>query len=239
MKIGIFGRGKLGGAVAALAAKEKDLEVAWIVDIGEEPSCPVDAALDASVAAAVRGHLAWAARTGAGLVVATTGLEPATVEALKAAAGGIGVMTSPNFSLSVAFAKRAAIAMGRLAALESGSSLAIIERHHAAKADAPSGTAIHLANALALGCPDYSGWNQGRAEEGKINIASVRAGKEVGYHEIRLETASDALVLSHHAYTRDLFAQGALVALRWIRGRKGLFTFDDVAVDVIDPLFVK
>jgi 4-hydroxy-tetrahydrodipicolinate reductase len=239
MKIGIFGRGKLGSAVAALAAKEKDLELAWIVDIGEEPSAKVDAVLDASGAAAVPGHLEWAMKSGTNFVIAATGWAPSVLDPVKAAPGKIGVMTSPNFSLSVAFMKRAAIAMGKLAAIESGSSLAIVERHHAAKADAPSGTAAHLANALAQGCPRYSGWNQGRAEEGRINIASLRAGLEVGYHEIRLETASDALVLSHHAYTRELFAGGALVALRWIAGKKGLFTFDDVAADVIDPLFLK
>jgi 4-hydroxy-tetrahydrodipicolinate reductase len=239
MKIGIFGRGKLGGAVAALAAKEKNLELAWVVDLGEEPSGAVDAVLDASAAAAVPAHLKWAMETGTNIVVAATGWEASVLDPVKAAPGRIGVMTSPNFSLSVAFMKRAAMAMGRLAALEAGSSLAIVERHHAAKADAPSGTAKHLAEALVQGCPRYSGWNQGRAEEGRINIASLRAGAEVGYHEIRLETGADALVLSHHAYSRDLFAGGALIALRWIAGKKGLFTFDDVAADVIDPLFVK
>jgi len=237
MKIGIFGAGKLGGAVAALAAREKDIELGWAVDLGEEPSCEVDAALDASAAGAVPGHLDWAMRTGTNLVVATTGWEASILSPLGAAPARIGVLTSPNFSLSVAFMRRAAVAMGKLAAMEAGSSLAIVERHHAAKADAPSGTAVHLAEALSRGCPSYSGWNQGRAEEGRINIASVRAGKEVGYHEIRLETGADALVLSHQAYSRDLFAQGALVALRWIVGRVGLFTFDDVAADVIDPLF--
>lgn len=237
MKIGIFGRGKLGSAVAALAAKEKDLELAWIVDIGEQPSAEVDAVLDASAAAAADDHIAWALGTGTNIVIATTGLSASTLGKVKAASAEIGAMTSPNFSLSVAFMKRAAVAMGRLADLEKGSSLSIVERHHAAKADAPSGTAKHLAEALVQGSSRYDGWNQGRAEEGKINIASLRAGLEVGYHEIRLETGADALVFSHHAYTRDLFAQGALVALRWIAGRKGLFTFDDVAADVIDPLF--
>ena len=237
MRIGIFGRGKLGSAVAALAAKESDLEVAWIVDLGEEPSGKVDAVLDASAAAAVPSHVKWALEAGTNIVIAATGWEASVLDAVKASPGRIGVMTSPNFSLSVAFMKRAAIAMGRLAALEADGSLAIVERHHAAKEDAPSGTAKHLAEALVQGCPRYAGWNQGRAEDGKINIASLRAGKEVGYHEIRLETEADALVLSHHAYSRDLFAVGALVALRWIAGKKGLFTFDDVAVDVIDPLF--
>ena len=60
---------------------------------------------------------------------------------------------------------------------------------------------------------------------------------EIGYHEIRYETGADNIVLSHEADSRDLFAKGALVALRWMKGRKGLFGFDDVAADVIDPLF--
>jgi 4-hydroxy-tetrahydrodipicolinate reductase len=237
MRIGIFGRGKLGSAVAALAAKEGDLGLAWIVDLGEEPSGAVDAVLDASAAAAVPAHLEWALQTGTNIVVGATGWEDSVLDAVRASPGRIGVMTSPNFSLSIAFMKRAAVAMGRFAALDAGSSLAIVERHHAAKADAPSGTAKHLARALAQGCPRYAGWNQGHAEEGKINIASLRAGTEIGYHEIRLETATDALVLSHKADSRELLARGALVALRWIAGKKGLFTFDDLAADMIDPLF--
>jgi 4-hydroxy-tetrahydrodipicolinate reductase len=239
MRIGIFGRGRLGSAVAALAAKEGDLELAWAVDVGEEPSGKVDAALDASAAAAIPGHLAWALETGTNFVVAATGWDKSLLDALEAASKRIGILTSPNFSLSVAFMRRAAVAMGRFAALDPLSSLAIVERHHAAKADAPSGTAKLLAGALAQGCPRYAGWNQGRAEVDRINIASLRAGSEIGYHEIRLETGADALVLSHEADSRDIFAKGALVALRWMKGRRGLFTFDDLAADLIDPLFQK
>jgi 4-hydroxy-tetrahydrodipicolinate reductase len=237
MKIGIFGRGKLGKAVAAFAAAEKDLEVSWIVDVGEEPSGTVDAVLDASAAAAVPGHIAWALETGTNIVIAVTGLDESVLGPAKKASARIGVMTSPNFSLSVAFMRRAALALGRLAAIEEGSSLAIVERHHAMKADAPSGTAKLLASALAEGCPRYDGWNMGRAERSKINIASLRIGAEVGYHEIRLETDADTIVLSHEAASRDIFAKGALVALRWMPGRQGLYTFDDVAAELIDPLF--
>jgi 4-hydroxy-tetrahydrodipicolinate reductase len=239
MRIGIFGRGKLGSAVAALAAKESDLELAWAVDVGEKPGDRVDTVLDASAAAAIPSHLDWALSTGTNFVIAVTGWDQSLLAGLKAASERIGVLTSPNFSLSIAFMRRAAVAMGRFAALERGSSLAIVERHHAAKADAPSGTAKLLAEALAQGCPRYSGWNQGRAEADKINIASLRAGGEIGYHEIRLETEADALVLSHEAGSRDIFAKGALVALRWMKGRRGLFTFDDLAAELIDPLFEK
>ncbi len=239
MRIGIFGRGKLGRAITALAAKERDMELAWVVDLGEAPSGRVDAVLDASAAGAVGEHLAWAMETGTNLVIAATGWEDSVLAPFKASPGRIGVMVSPNFSLSVAFVRRAALALGRFAALDEASSLGIVEHHHTGKADAPSGTAKLLAGALVQGCPRYSGWNMGSAEPGKVNVASLRIGAEVGYHEIFYETAADRIVLSHKAESRDMFAKGALVALRWMQGRKGLFSFDEVAADVIDPLFQK
>jgi len=237
MRIGIFGRGRLGSAAIEAAAKESDIEVAWTVDLGESPSGPVDAALDCSAAGAVGEHLEWALESGTNLVIATTGWDKALLEKVKADPGRIGVMISPNFSLSVAFARRVALALGRFAALDAESSLGIVEHHHTGKADAPSGTATLLAEALAEGCPRYSGWNMGRAQADKINIASLRIGAEIGYHEVFYETAQDNLTLSHHALSRGMFAKGALAALRWMAGRKGLHTFDEVAAEVIDPLF--
>jgi len=244
MKIGIFGRGKLGKAVAALAANEKGMELSWVVDLGEAPAGPVDVALDASAAGAIGEHLAWAMKTGTNLVIAATGWEDSALAPFKArlaspaAQAPIGLMVSPNFSLSVAFVRRAAVALGRFAALDEASSLGIVEHHHTAKADAPSGTAKLLADALAQGCPRYSGWNMGKAESGKINVASLRIGSEVGYHEIFYETPADSIVISHKAESRDMFAKGALAALRWMKGKKGFYRFDDLAAEMIDPLFV-
>jgi 4-hydroxy-tetrahydrodipicolinate reductase len=239
MRIGVFGRGKLGSAIVSAAEKEADLEVAWVADIGESPSGPVDAALDSSAAGAVAGHLAWAMESRTSMVIATTGWDESVLAPVKADPDRIGVMVSPNFSLSVAFSRRVALALGRFAALDAASSLGIVERHHTAKADAPSGTAKLLAQALAEGCPRYSGWNTGRAEPDKINVASLRIGTEIGYHEIFYEAAQDQMVLSHRALSREMFAKGALVALRWMAGKKGLHSFDEVAADVIDPLFLK
>jgi 4-hydroxy-tetrahydrodipicolinate reductase len=239
MRIGIFGRGRLGSAIVSAAAKESGIEVAWVVDLGESPSGPVDAVLDASAADAVAGHLAWAMETGTNIVIAATGWDEAALAPVKADPGRIGVMVSPNFSLSVAFSRRVALALGRFAALDAESSLGIVEHHHTMKADAPSGTAKVLAKALVEGCPRYSGWNMGRAEPDKVNIASLRIGSEIGYHEIFYEAAQDKMVLSHHALSREMFAKGALVALRWMKGKKGLHAFEEVAADVIDPLFAK
>jgi 4-hydroxy-tetrahydrodipicolinate reductase len=133
--------------------------------------------------------------------------------------------------------RRAALAIGRFAELDPGAELSIVERHHRMKIDAPSGTAKLLAAALAEGCPRYSGWSQGRAESGRINIASLRVGAEIGYHEIRYETPAERIVLSHEAMTRRIFAAGAVRALRWIHGKKGRYTFDDLAAELIAPLY--
>ncbi len=237
MRIGIFGHGKLGTAVAALAARDRDIDLAWIVDKGEPPGSKVDVALDASAANAVAGHLEWASSTGTDFVIGTTGWDKAILEGYREA--GIGILVSANFSLAVAFMRRAAVAIGRLAALDAEVDLAVVERHHKHKADAPSGTAKLLAAALAEGCPRYDGWVLGAAQEGKVSVSSLRSGAEIGFHEIRLEAAAETLSLAHEAKTRELFAAGALRAMLWIRGRKGLHRFDELAAELIDPMFAK
>ncbi|HUX39155.1 MAG TPA: dihydrodipicolinate reductase C-terminal domain-containing protein [Rectinemataceae bacterium] len=270
MRIGLFGAGRLGQAVMA-AADEAGHEIVWALEeAGDPPSVP-DVALDASQASGVAAHVAWARRVGCPLVVGATGWEPSILDGAEA--WDIGVMVSPNFSLGVAFMRRAALALGRFSALvggggtagagsagagatgpavatgpvgpaaslSGGADLAILERHHNKKADAPSGTAKLLAEALAegnrQGGGSFSGWCTGAAQAGKINVASLRAGDEVGYHELRLEAPAETIVFSHDAHSRAVFASGAIRALEWMRGRKGLYSFDDFAATLIDPLF--
>jgi 4-hydroxy-tetrahydrodipicolinate reductase len=239
LRLGIFGRGRLAQAVAALARRQPDIELAWSLGRDGAPTSPVDVVLDASAAEALPAHLAWADAEGVDFVIATTGWDQALASAWSAgpAASRHGLLVAPNFSLGVAFLRRASLALGRLAALDADSDLSILERHHRAKADAPSGTAKLLAGALAEGCPRYSGWAQGRAEAGRVMIASLRAGLETGYHEIRLQTGTETIVLSHDSGSREPFARGALLALRWIRGRKGLHSFDEVAAPLLDGIF--
>ncbi|MFZ4616208.1 MAG: aspartate kinase [Rectinemataceae bacterium] len=241
LRVGVFGRGRLGSAVASLVQREAGMSLAWCIGRSAPPDTDVDVVLDVSAAAAVPQHLEWALATKVDLVIGATGWDrgllfdrPAAVEE-----AGIGILVAPNFSLAVAFMRRAAMALGRLAELDSEAELGVVERHHGGKADAPSGTAKLLAAALAEGCQRYSGWGQGKAEEGCINVASLRSGREIGYHELRFEAASETIVLSHEAKSRDIFARGALRAIAWIHGRHGIFTFDDMATKVIDPLFEK
>src|SRR5690606_40874439 len=128
---------------------------------------------------------------------------------------------------TVALVRRISLALGRYAALQGGD-LAVSEVHHTRKVDAPSGTAVLLRAALAEG--------SGRATEA-IQTASLRLGDIVGRHEVHLTSAVESLTVRHEAHSRDVFALGALTAARWIHGRRSTFTFDDLAAEVIDPLF--
>lgn len=235
LRVGIFGRGRLGSAVLENAKDAKGLTVAWALGRGYAPRSPVDVILDASHADAVRDHVEWAVRTGSDLVIGTSGWSiPDLAELVE---DRIGVLTAPNFSLAAALMRRLALVLARFAASYPEADLGITEKHHNKKADAPSGTAKSLAAALVEGCPRYSGWSPAPAAPGKVSVASLRTGYEIGYHEVLLDAPAETMTLTHEARSRDLFARGALEALRWIRGRKGVYSFDDMAAQMLDPLF--
>ncbi len=236
LRVGIFGRGRLGSAVLERSQEAKGIAVAWALGRGYTPRGPVDVALDASRGEAVREHVEWALKTGTDLVIGTSGW---SIPDLRALVGDrIGVLTAPNFSLGAALLRRFSLALGRFAAEYPESDLGISERHHRNKADAPSGTAKALADALVEGCPRYDRWGLAPAEPGMVSVSSLRTGYEIGYHEVLLDAPAETITLTHTARTRDLFARGALEAVRWIRGRKGLYSFDDLAAELIDPLFL-
>lgn len=234
MRIGIFGRGRLGTAVAQAASAAPDLELAWALGRDGTPS-PVDLAIDASAGGAVETHLAWALATGTDLVVGATGWD--LPDLADQVAGRIGVLTAPNFSLAVALLARMSRILGRFAELDPDLDPYVFEHHHRRKADAPSGTAQRLAEALLEGCPRKRAWTLDPPGPDELAIAVLRAGSEFGSHTVGLDGPAETIHLTHQARSRRVFAQGALRAARWLRGRKGLFTFDDAARDALDPLF--
>lgn len=229
--IGIFGRGRLGMAIAAEAGDR----LAWHIDRGEAPGGPVAVAIDASVAEAVPEHLAWALQSGTDLVIGVTGW---SLPDLKERVGDrIGMLVSTNFSLTVALMARLATVMGRFAALDEARDPYLLEHHHRLKADAPSGTAKTLAQAVLAGCPRKTEWTLETPAPQQLHIGVVRAGTEFGTHTVGLDAPAETLTLTHTARSRAPFAQGALAAARWLQGRKGVFTMDDLAADLLDPLF--
>lgn len=232
--IGLFGQGRLGSLIADALEASPDLHCAWRLRRGEEPTSTVDVAIDVSHPDAVADHIAWATDSGTDLVIGATGWSP---EALRTSgsngASGAGhshgVLVAPNFSLSMALMRRFAAVLGGYAQ-RSGEpvDLAVCETHHRGKVDAPSGSAILLAEALAVAA--------GRPPE-DVATTSLRMGSVVGRHDVRFETASEAIVLSHEAHSRTVFATGALSAARWIDGRTGIYSVDDWASDQLDDLF--
>lgn len=233
MRLGIFGRGRLGGAIATeiarYTASPDALELAWTEGREPGPRSRVEVAVDASNAAAVDEHLAWALETGTDLVFAVTGWKMPDLE--QRVGGRIGVLVAPNLSTGVALMRRLARMMGAYAAGDPDSDLGVFEHHHKMKLDAPSGTATNLAAAMLASCPRYSGWTMGEYQKDKINISSLRSGLEIGRHDIILDAPFESLTISHRAKDRRVFAAGAMKAATWIWGRKGVFTMDDLASD--------
>jgi len=235
MRIGIFGRGRLGRAIAQGAETAQDLVLAWQVDKGESPEGAVEVAMAASAADAVEGHLEWALDQGTDLVIGVTGWKLPDLE--ERIGDRIGVLVAPNFSLSVALMARLSLVLGRFAALDRELDPYVLEHHHRAKADAPSGTALRLAQAVMEGCPRKTAWTMGPAAPQELSVGVLRAGAEFGLHTVGLDGPAEILSLTHQARSRAVFGQGALRAARWIHGRKGLHSFDDLAQELLDPLF--
>ena len=235
MKLGIFGDGRLGMAIAAQAAAAPGVELLWQAGIDSGPGAGADVALDASVASAVEGHLEWALATGTDLVIGATGWQ---IPDLEARVGNrIAVLTAPNFSLTVALMARLATVMGRFAALDPENDPYVTDHHHRLKQDAPSGTAIRLADAVMAGCTRKTGWTLGAPAPAELSISVLRAGTEFGKHTVGIDGPAETLQLTHQARSRAVFAQGAILASNWVRGRKGLFSFDQFARETLDPLF--
>ena len=215
----------MGEALAAAAATGDPAlvcRIAWQIGRDGAPDAPVDVAVDASAAGAVAGHLEWALASDTDLVVAATGWRLDDLE--QRVAGRIGVVVAPNGSLTVAFVARLARLIGAYAATVPDADVYLLDHHHARKADAPSGTARRLAEVLAAA---------GRTPP----VASLRAGHETGHHVVGLDAPGEQLELHHRARSRRPFAEGLLAAARWVRGRRGVFTLDDVAAATLDPLF--
>ncbi|HMP59073.1 MAG TPA: dihydrodipicolinate reductase C-terminal domain-containing protein, partial [Gemmatales bacterium] len=132
---------------------------------------------------------------------------------------------------------RLSLVLGRYAALSSDGDPYIVEHHHRLKADAPSGTAVRLAHQVLAGCPRKSEWTLGTARPEQLSVGVVRAGWEMGTHQVGIDWPEEVLEVRHTARSRRLFARGALQAAVWLHGRRGVCHFDDLAAAVLDPLF--
>ena len=227
LSIGIIGDGKMGRAIERLA-RERGIRVEAVVGGDENrggrgidrarfgtADVLVEFTEPGSAAANVRAAL----RAGYPVVVGTTGwygdLDELSQEALES---GGAMLWSANFSVGVNLFFLLAERSARLLARISGFDAHIVETHHAAKRDAPSGTALTVQQRVAAA--------SGRA----VPVTSVRTGHVPGTHELIFDAPFEQIRLVHEARDRRVFAEGALLAAAWLRGRSGVFTMSDVLV---------
>ncbi|HUP44569.1 MAG TPA: dihydrodipicolinate reductase C-terminal domain-containing protein [Thermoanaerobaculia bacterium] len=221
MKLALHGYGKMGRAIEAVS-KERGHEIAAIYDSAREPELNgAEVMIDFSQAAALDRALDICCGHRIPLVIGTTGWNDRIGEVRsKIERAGIGVVYASNFSpganITFALARRA----GELFARFPHYAAAMEERHHAQKKDAPSGTALRIAEEVK------------RASGGKLDppIAATRVGSEFGLHTLFFDSPDDLVEISHRARGREGFARGAVLAAEMIRGRKGLIAFDELVM---------
>ena len=189
-----------------------------------------DVIIDFSSHLATEGICAYAVKTKTPIVLCTTGHTEEELGAIREAAKSVPVFFSANMSLGVALLCELA---RQAAALYPDADIEIVETHHNRKLDAPSGTALMIADRIREERPEAT-YKLGRAghekrERREIGIHAVRMGNVVGEHEVRIGTDTETITLKHQAHDRSLFAEGAVVAATFLVGKApGLYGMRDM-----------
>lgn len=223
LRIAIAGAGRMGRAIETLIHAEPALAHVGTWQRGgdlDALAADADVVIDFSLPDATRDVLAVATGHGVPLVCGVSGLDDGQLTALDQAAHSIAIVYDRNMSQGVAVLTEAVRQVA--GALGPEFVPRIEETHHVHKKDAPSGTALMLAEALA---------DARDVDLGAIDIHSERRGEVPGDHTVTFTTANERLTLSHSVTTRDVFAAGAIAAARWVVGRgPGRYTMRDVLV---------
>jgi 4-hydroxy-tetrahydrodipicolinate reductase len=246
LQLGLLGYGKMGRAVEACLREAEGLTreggrplvLAWTLDAGATASerleslAQADVVIEFTQPEAAVGNILAALEAGVAVVCGTTGwyAQLDRVKAACAASDG-ALLYAPNFSIGVNLFFALQEYTTRLFARYPRYRLSLSETHHSAKLDAPSGTALHIAESVVQLHPGYSSWqltDRPEAAEGMLPVTAHRMGSVPGTHSLCLNSPEDAIVLEHAAHNRSGFARGALEAAQWLPGRKGVFTMRDL-----------
>lgn len=232
--------GKMGKVLVEAARNSQDFTVVAGVDpLGStdsefpvytslsEVSEQADVVIDFSVTAGIPGLLDGAVKKKLPLVIATTGLDPEHFTMIEEAARYIPIFQSANMSVGVNLMK--VLIKQTTAVLGSSFDIEIVEKHHRTKRDSPSGTALALADVVKSALPQEAEYVYGRRNknklrgEGEIGIHAVRGGNIVGEHDVVFAGRDEVITLQHTAYSKGLFAEGALKAAEYIAAKPSGF----------------
>lgn len=239
--------GRMGRMISDIVSRDDAIEIVAGVDAfgSKYAQFPVYASLDEckeeadviidfSTASAMSGLFAYSAARGIPVVVCTTGLSDEQTAAMKETSSRVAVLKSANMSLGINLLQTLlAEAAPKLAA--AGFDIEVVEKHHNQKIDAPSGTALALADSINDAMDgaytyvyDRSARRQKRPEK-EIGISAVRGGTIVGDHDVIFAGEDEVITFSHRAYSRAVFGKGAVEAAKFLAGKQpGFYTMHDV-----------
>ena len=239
--------GHMGRVVTELIEKDENVQIVAGIDAytGVQNEYPVfpsikectvkaDVIIDFAVAQAVDGLLEYAVETGTPIVLCTTGLSAEQLEKVNQASKKVAILKSANMSLGInTLMKLLRTAADILA--NRGFDIEIVEKHHNQKLDAPSGTAIALADSINEAMADQYVYNYDRSHERKkrekneIGIVAVRGGTIVGQHDVIFAGADEVIEFHHTAYSKAIFGKGAVEAAKFLAGKPaGMYDMSDV-----------
>ena len=235
MKIALIGYGKMGKTIAELAKKQQH-EIILTIDADNKNDLKsdlfksVDVAIEFTQPNQAFDNIIACFEAGIPVVCGTTGWYDELSKLVSACNEKNGTLVyASNFSIGV----NLFFVLNKILANKMSQypdyKVSMLETHHTAKLDAPSGTAISLAEDLLKNHSGYQGWTKGSSVDDKIfPILSVREDPAPGKHEIFYTSEMDEIKISHEALNRNGFSLGALYAAQWIKGKKGVFHFADI-----------
>lgn len=238
--------GAMGQVISSLAETDGEMEIVAGVDLNTErkngypvyaslEECPrADVIIDFASAKAVDHLLDYCAATGTPVVLCTTGLSEEQIRRVEETAKTAAVLRSANMSLGINLLLKLVKEAARVLAA-ADFDIEILEKHHNRKLDAPSGTALALADSINEAMEsqyhyvyDRSSRRQKRDPK-EIGIQSVRGGSIVGEHDVIFAGQDEVITISHTAYSRAIFAKGAVAAAKFLAGKtSGLYDMADV-----------
>ena len=230
MKIALLGYGRMGKTIEKFA-QERNHEIVFILDKNEEKGSLAEAevAINFSVPEAAVKNIKLALGKKIPVICGTTGWLDFYDEVTSFCnTNKTAFLYASNFSIGVnLFFKINELAAKLMKPHSQEYKPSIQEIHHIHKLDAPSGTAITIAESL-VDTGHFSTWELNGTTDKKLNIESVREGEVPGTHSITYHSQVDEISLKHEAFSRDGFALGAVIAAEWILNKKGVFSMQDV-----------
>ena len=233
MKIAIIGFGKMGKAIDRLSGPgdEVILKIGKYnrEDLTKAALTACDVAIEFSTPNSAFDNIKFCLEAGVPVISGTTGWldRKEEIESICKKNNGTFFYAS-NFSVGVNLFFALNEHLAKLMDSFPQYKIHLTESHHIHKLDAPSGTAISIADGILKNHSGYSEWELAPSKKEGIPITAIREGEIPGTHETNYESGLDKITIRHEAFTRDSFAQGAMVAARWVIGKEGVFTMSDL-----------